>query len=147
MPDHYPEQAGANKKSPECENQAEQARISQDRPYRIALCGRSIFLHTIEAALAKDPTVEVLRLPSSMPSTVERITAWQPDIVLIERSAKHSELALALLGRGVPLVEMEVAADRGTFLIGEKISLANLNDLTQLLRKVNNLCTRRKELS
>ncbi len=52
MPDPYPEQAGANKKSPECENPAEQARISQDRPYRIALCGRSVFLHTIEATLA-----------------------------------------------------------------------------------------------
>ena len=103
--------------------------------YRIALCGQSIFLHTIEAALAQDPTVEVLRLPSSMPSIVERITAWQPDIVLIERSATHSELALVLLGRGVPLVEMEVAADRGTFLIGQDVPLANLDDLTHLIEK------------
>ncbi|MEE8390034.1 MAG: hypothetical protein V3S14_04460 [Anaerolineae bacterium] len=164
MPDPYPEQAGANKKSPECENPAEQARISQDsaqnpcgvlhftsnsedgvlgfskklslgRPYRIALCGQSIFLHTIEAALAQDPAVEVLRLLSHLPSTVERITAWQPDIVLIERSAKHSELALALLDQGLPLVEMEVAANRGTFLIGQDVPLANLDDLTQLIEK------------
>ncbi len=85
--------------------------------------------------MAEDPTVEVLRLLPHLPSTVERITAWQPDIVLIERSAKHSELALALLSRGLPLVEMEVAADRGTFLVGQDVPLANLDDLIQLIEK------------
>ncbi len=116
-------------------------------PYRIALCGRSIFLHTIKAALAEDPAVEVLHLLPQLPSIVERIMAWQPNLVLIERGARHSELILTLLGQEVTLVEMEVAADRGTFLTGEKISLANLNDLTQLLEKANNLCTRKKEMS
>ncbi len=103
--------------------------------YRIALCGRSIFLHTIEAALAQNPAVEVLRLHPNLPSIVERITAWQPDIVLVERSNNHGELALALLGQGLPLLEMEVAAKRGTFLTGQNVPLANLDDLTQLIEK------------
>ncbi|MCP4538970.1 MAG: hypothetical protein GY832_17685 [Chloroflexi bacterium] len=152
MPDPYPEQTGANEKSSERKSPAEpaepteRARMSQEGPYRVALCGQSIFLHTIKAALSENSTVEVLHLLPQLPSIVERITAWQPDLVLIERGDRHSELILALLGQGVPLVEMEVAANRGTFLIGEKISLANLSDLTQLLEKANNLCTRKKEL-
>ncbi len=102
--------------------------------YRIALCGRSIFLHTIEAALAQNPAVEVLRLHPHLPLIVERIIVWQPDIVIIERSARHGELVLALLGQGLPLVEMEVAANRGTLLVGQDVPLANLDDLTQLIR-------------
>lgn len=104
--------------------------------YRIALCGQSIFLHTIGAALAEAPTVEVLRLPPHLSSIVERLAAWQPDIVLIERSAEHSELALALLNRGMPLVEMEVSGDRAKFLMGQDVPLASLDDLTQLIESL-----------
>ncbi len=39
--------------------------------YHIVLCGQSIFLHTIEAALAEDPSVEVLRLHPSMPLIID----------------------------------------------------------------------------
>lgn len=107
--------------------------------YRIVLCGRSIFLHTIESVLVEHPAVEVLRLSPHLPSIVERITIWRPDIVLIERGAKNSELALALLSQGVPLVEMEAAGDRGTFLMGHDIPLASLDDLIQLLEMGNKL--------
>ena len=103
--------------------------------YRIVLCGQSIFLHTIEAALAENPAIEVLRLHPSLPSIVKRIMAWQPDIVLVERKPKHNELVLALLDQGLPLVELEAAAKRGTFLVGRDIPFANLDDLTYLIQE------------
>jgi hypothetical protein len=104
--------------------------------YRIVLCGQSIFLHTIEAALTENPAIEVLRLHPNLPSIVERIVAWQPDIVLVERKPKHSELVLALLGLGLPLVELDIGKKQAVALTGRQVAVVGVSDLLQVIEQV-----------
>jgi hypothetical protein len=58
----------------------------------------------IEASLTERPDLAVMRLNPHLPDVAGRITSLAPAAVIIERGG-NGDLALALLGRGFPLIE------------------------------------------
>lgn len=100
---------------------------------RIVICGRSIFAMVVEMSLIKLPGVDVTRLDPQLPGALERITALTPDVVLTERDSGQSELALALLGMGIPLIELDGEAKQATALTGQQLPATGVDDLAQII--------------
>jgi ABC-type Fe3+-hydroxamate transport system substrate-binding protein len=104
-----------------------------DKLRRVIICGRSIFAMVVETSLAQVPRVDVTRLDPGLPGVAERIAALSPDLVLIERGSGQGDLALALLGMGIPLLELDGEAKRATALIGQQLPAAGVDDLAQVI--------------
>lgn len=96
---------------------------------RIVICGQSVFVMAIEAGLAALPEVEVTRLHTYLPALLERITTLQPDMVIIEHDQNCSDLALALLSRGLPLVVLDSQQTQGLFITGCAFPVSDLTEL------------------
>ncbi|MCP4542718.1 MAG: hypothetical protein GY832_36815 [Chloroflexi bacterium] len=103
---------------------------------RIIICGTSIFLSAIEAGLAAWPGLEVIHFHPHLPGVVERIAALEPDMVVVEQNDAHGDLVLALLSRGLPLVELDAQTGQGTFLTGRKFPISGAEDMVRLLKQV-----------
>ena len=103
-------------------------------PYQIIICGQSIFLTAIEASLANLPEFVVKRLALSYPGLVERIAAMEPDLILLEGFNGHGELALALLNRGLALLELHPQSGQVTLLSGRQHSITEPKELLQLIK-------------
>jgi hypothetical protein len=104
--------------------------------YRIVVCGQSIFAHALEAALKEDAAVDVIRLHPHLPAIVERITEFRPTVVLLENSAEHSALVLALLEHDIPLVQLDVESGASRLLTGRALPLASDPDVDRLLEQI-----------
>ncbi len=105
-------------------------------PYRIILCGQSIFLMSIEAGLAALPEVEVIRVSSYLSAIAERIEARQPNLVVLERNSDSSDLALALLSRSLPVVELHPQTEQVTFLTGRQLQISRPEDMVELIEQI-----------
>lgn len=103
---------------------------------RIAICGQSLFVLTVEASLATLPDVEVIRFHPHLPSLLDRILALQPDIVVIENNQSRSDLALALLSMDLPLFVLNSEQMQGTLVTGQPFPIS---DLTKLISHRGNL--------
>jgi hypothetical protein len=104
---------------------------------RIVICGQSVFVMAIEAGLAALPDVEVIRLHAYLPTLIERINALQPDMVVIEHDQNRSDLALALLSRGLPLIVLDGEQTQGLLITGRTFPVS---DLTALVAPEKNSC-------
>ncbi len=103
---------------------------------RIIICGTSIFLSAIEAGLTALPELEVIHFHPHLPGVVERIADLEPDMIVVEQNDTHGDLALALLNRSLPLVELDALTGQGTFLTGRKFPISGAEDMTRLLKQV-----------
>lgn len=96
---------------------------------RIVICGQSVFIMAIEARLAALPAVEVTRFHAYLPTLLERISLLQPDVVVIEHSQSRSDLALALLSRGLPLVVLNDEQTQALLVTGQSFLVSDLAEL------------------
>jgi hypothetical protein len=87
----------------------------------------------IEASLAALPEVEVIRLHAHLPALLERIIALQPDMVVIEHNQNRSDLALALLNRGLRLVVLDSEQPQGLLITGHTFPVSDLAELTNTM--------------
>ncbi len=105
-------------------------------PYRIIICGESIFLMAIKAGLAALPEIEVERVTPCLPNLVEQVMAKQPDLIVIEENNDHGDLALTLLSRGLSIVEIHPNSSQVTLLTGHRYPIAELKDMIDLIERV-----------
>ena len=110
---------------------------------RIVICGWSVFAMVVESSLIKLPRVEITRLDPRLPGAVDRIAALAPDVVMIERGSGQGDLALALLGQGVPLIELDIEQKRATALTGQQLPAVGISDLAQMIDQVSSPITDR----
>jgi len=105
---------------------------------RVVICGSSasVFLMAIEASLAARPEVEVIRLDPHLPKVVDHITALDPQAIMIERGSGQGDLALELLDRGLPLIEMNADQGHVTVLTGRQVSITQAGELTQVIERI-----------
>ncbi len=106
--------------------------------YRVAICGESIFLLAIEASLADVPGIDVVRFDPHLPAVADRIIALEPDIIVTERDQGHGDLALTLLSRGLPLLELDSEQAQAMLLTGARVATAEMNNLVQVIEQVHN---------
>ncbi len=106
-------------------------------PYRIIICGESIFLMSIEAGLAALPEVEVERVTLYLPDLVEQVMDKQPDLIVIEENGSNGDLALALLSRGLSIVKIHPNSSQVTLLTGRRYPITELQDMVHLIEQIN----------
>jgi hypothetical protein len=87
----------------------------------------------VERSLAQVPGIEVVRLDAHLPGAVERVARLEPSVVMIERGSGRSDLALAILGLGIPLIELDVHQKRATALAGHELPVGDVGDLVLLI--------------
>jgi hypothetical protein len=90
----------------------------------------------VEMSLTRLPGTQVTRLDPHLPGAVDRVAALAPHVVMIERGSGQGDLALALLGMGIALIELDVTRKRATALTGRQLPAAGLDDLARLLEQV-----------
>jgi len=107
-----------------------------ERMQRIVTCGQSIFMLAIEAGLASSPEVEVVRVDSCLPAVADRIAALEPDVVVVGRDSGDAGLLLALLERGLPLIELDQTQGVLSVLNRRRISVQGVEDLAQAISSI-----------
>lgn len=104
----------------------------------ILVCGHSLFLLAVEAALATIQGVAVIRYPFHFTLSVERIMALNPVVVVMEWGAEtNSALFLTLLQQRIPLLLVDAASPHAYLLRSHEIPLTSPLDLAGLLATVN----------
>jgi hypothetical protein len=102
----------------------------------VVICGTSVFAMAIEASLTERPDLAVVRLNPHLPDAAARITFLAPAAVIIERDGGSGDLALALLGRGFPLIELNLAQDTVTVLTGRQTPISQMSELAQVIEHI-----------
>jgi hypothetical protein len=97
------------------------------------ICGQSIFAMVVETTLTKLSGIDVARLDPRLPEVVDRIVGLAPDVVMIERGSGHGDLALALLGKGIPLIELDGERKQATALTGRRLPAVGIEDLARMI--------------
>ncbi len=96
---------------------------------RVVICGQSIFVLAVESSLTTLPNVEVIRLHAHLPALLERIFTLQPNVVVLEQKQSRSNLALALLGLGLPVITLDSEQMQGTLITGRSFPVSDLTKL------------------
>ncbi len=112
-----------------------------NHPQRIVICGTSIFVSAIESGLDAMAIGEVLGFNPHLPKALTRITALQPNVVIMERAADNDVLAQAFLYQGFPIIILDEAHRKITALSGPlypavEVVEAGMGELTQVIKKI-----------
>ena len=99
----------------------------------VVICGTSVYLMSIEAGLAALPGMEVVRLNPHLPNAEVRILALSPDVVIVERSDNHADLARTLLNHGLSLVEVDANENTVTLLNGRRVPISEIGDMVRVI--------------
>ncbi len=99
--------------------------------YHIVLLGDSMFIKAIETALAKEPCMNIQRLDLIIPDLLSRIVAFEPDLVMVAEDETPSDLTLALLNYGLPLVQLH--PNRAALLTHQTVSVLCAADIERLI--------------
>ena len=103
--------------------------------HRIALCGDSLFIKAIEAALAEQPHLRVRRFKPCQAGLLSQITTFEPELVILAVDEVPSDLTLALLQQGWPLVQL--GPQQAALLTRQPVSLLSVDDVARLLQKMS----------
>ena len=104
--------------------------------HQVAICGQSVFVLAIEAGLAALPDVNVVRFNPHLPAVVDRIAALEPDVVIIESDEGNRSLVLALLERGLPLIELDETQGVLSVLKRHRLPVQGVEDLVRVIEQV-----------
>lgn len=100
----------------------------------ILVCGQSLFLLAVEAALATLPEMAVVRYPLRFPLSVAQIAALHPVVVVMEwEGGANPALFLALLQHGIPLLIVDAGRPHAHLLRSHEVDLTGVPDLAGLL--------------
>jgi len=103
---------------------------------QIVVCGQSIFMLAIEAGLVALPEVHVVRFNSHLPAVADRIAALEPDAVITDVDEGNRDLALALLERGLPLIELDETQGVLSVLKRHRLPDQSVEGLAQAIEQI-----------
>jgi len=103
---------------------------------QIVVCGQSIFILAIEAGLVALPEVNVVRFNSHLPAVADRIAALEPDAVITDVDEGNRDLALALLERGLPLIEVDETQGVLSVLKRHRLPVQSVEGLAQAIEQI-----------
>lgn len=64
---------------------------------RVLLCGRSLFISSLQACLESEPGLVLQRVDPQPNHIQERIYAWKPEVLILETGLLQSAFSIALL--------------------------------------------------
>ncbi len=81
---------------------------------RVLLCGKSLLISGLQAILVAEPGLE-LQIVDPLPERIqERISAWEPDVMILETEMLQGYFSLALLQKlpAMKLIALDIEDNR-----------------------------------
>jgi len=103
---------------------------------RYIICGKSLLSEGLADSLRALEGVEVFVVNPHLPAAADRIAALEPDVVILERDSGVGDLALALLARGLTLVELDAAQGTVTALTGRQVPITQVGEWVQSIERI-----------
>jgi hypothetical protein len=103
---------------------------------RVLICGKSLLMSGLRASLEAVPDME-LQLVDAQPEHIrERITAWQPEVLILETGLLASAISLSLLQDfpGLKLIGIEIEDNRLLVFSGSCSREPTPEELLQVIR-------------
>jgi hypothetical protein len=81
---------------------------------RVLLCGKSLYMSGLQASLKAVPDLELQSVDAQPEQILELITAWQPQVLILEAGLLKSAFSLALLENypHLKLIGLEIEDNR-----------------------------------
>jgi DNA-binding NarL/FixJ family response regulator len=102
----------------------------------VVLFGESLFLEAVEACLAHEPDMGVMRIHTSVADIGQRLASINPDLVVLDWNVPNCGDALAFLQErpGVPVLCLDMTCSKVIVLTSRRYPAANAEELIQLVR-------------
>ncbi len=103
----------------------------------VVLYGDSLLLDSVEAILAGEVQISVIRLLSATPEVAERICALMPDLVIFDLDAGNFRGLIPFLKAcpGAPLLGLDIATNRAVSLTSRVHTVSNQEDLRRVVER------------
>ncbi|MGC9336458.1 MAG: hypothetical protein ACP5JJ_20155, partial [Anaerolineae bacterium] len=100
----------------------------------VVLFGESLFLEAVEACLAHEPDMGVMRIHPSVADIGQRLASINPDLVVLDWNVPNCGDALAFLQErpGVPVLCLDMTCSKVIVLTSRRYPAANAEELIQL---------------
>ena len=101
----------------------------------VVLFGDSLLMDTVEANLAGNPAVGLMRIHPTVTDVAERLQALGPDLVIVDLHAPQAGRVLPFLWDrpGVPLLGLDVTCGRAIVLSSQAYTPRSADDLAHLI--------------
>ncbi|MBI5031546.1 MAG: hypothetical protein HZB51_13545 [Chloroflexi bacterium] len=109
-----------------------------EKRHRVVLYGNSLSMLGIEASLKECPSLEVLRVESRFPNTLQVLEPLCADVITFDVAAGQPEFAFHLLQRQPMLrfIGLDTTEDKAFVLSSEQCTVESIADLLQVITKV-----------
>jgi hypothetical protein len=103
------------------------------RSRRIAICGASLFMQSIQAALSHIPDLSIVVLDNGCSDLAERLSAILPDLVILEKDYVDRATTWAVVYQGIPLLELTPLIMVGRIFRSEQLPITTTGDLLSII--------------
>ena len=102
----------------------------------VVLFGESVFLESVEACLAQEPDLGVMRVHTTVDDVGQRLASLNPDLVVVDWNAPYCDFALSFLQArpGVPVLCLDLNCSKVVVLTSRSYPAANADELVQIVR-------------
>lgn len=102
----------------------------------VALYGSSLLIDIVEASLAKNWDLNVIRVSGSSSKAVEHLKQLSPDMIVVDSSEPDSQFVLSFFKdrAGVPLLCLDPNCNKAMVLSCQHYSSLTTTDLTNLVQ-------------
>ncbi len=108
---------------------------------RVLLCGHSLFIAGLQASLEGMPGVELQRVEANTDRLQNRLSEWQPELLVLELDTLQHYLPLAMLKEypHLILVGLDAESDRLLVLTGQSARPLTIDELLNVVSAPENL--------
>ena len=102
----------------------------------VVLFGESVFLESVEACLAQEPDLGVMRVHTTVDDVGQRLASLNPDLVVVDWNAPYCDFALSFLQArpGVPVLCLDLSCSKVIALSSRSYTATKPEELVQLVR-------------
>jgi hypothetical protein len=102
---------------------------------RVLLCGNSLFVDGLHASLEVDPGLELQQIEPKADRILERVKAWEPDVLILETGLLKDTLFLSILQDfpQVRLISLDLDDNRLLVLSGSASDQPTIEKLLQVI--------------
>ena len=103
---------------------------------RVLLCGKSIFISGLQASLRAEPELDLEWVDAQPEHIRERITAWRPEVLILEAGLLKSAFSLVLLQDfpRLKLIGLEIEDNRLLVFSGSASHEPTPEELLQVIK-------------
>lgn len=103
---------------------------------RVLLCGKSLYISGLQASLQDVPDLELQTVDTQPEHIRDRITAWQPEVMILEAGLLKSAFSISLLQDfpHLKLIGIEIETNRLLIFSGSSSHGPTPEELLQVIK-------------